>query len=257
MIKRVCLLCTMVLALLSGCGNAVGVQTLNDEKTTDSAAKKVLAEEVAQAEQDLQEDGVDASLIERYPKWFDKNGNIVYPYTKDKPKKWKKAWKKAGSYKKMAKKLQMPKKLVDALNTRQLLEAVGNYPLLDITIYNSTQEAVGEYAKTFYGMEALLAREDNGSAALKMYCSRNIEITEDALKNGDLCNKLFLEEYLVAQESTYESATEEQRRLMIETYRKNRAFEEELLDNPAFIQLYGFENIISDGDNPWKTEYEK
>lgn len=254
MIKKACLLCVMVLVLLSGCGNASEVKTLSDEKAADSTTQKVLAEEVVQAEKDVQEDGGAVSLMEKYPKWFDKDGNIVYPYSKDKPKKWKKAWKKAGSYKKMAKKLQIPKKLVDALGTRQLLEAVGNYPLLNVTIYNSTKEAVGEYAKIFYGMEALLEREDSGSAALQMYCSQKVEITEDALKNMDLCNKLFLEEYLVAQKAAYESATEEQRRLMIETYRKNRAIEEELIGNAA---LYGFESIISEGDNPWKQEYEK
>ena len=255
--KKACLLCMIFVVLLSGCGNAGGVDISNDGKTADSVVQKVLAEETVLEGEDIQGDEIDASLMKKYPKWFDKDGNIVYPYSKDKPKKWKKAWKNAGSYKKMAKKLQIPKKLVNALSTRQLLEAVENYPLLDITIYNSTSEALEEYAKTFYGMEALLAREDSGITALQMYCGKSIEITEDVLKNVDLCNQLFLEEYLAAQEAAYEAATEEQRRLMIETYRKNRAIEEELLGSSTFIQLYGFENIISDGDNPWQKEYEK
>lgn len=255
MIKRLCIVGVMLCILLSGCGNAAKTGTSKETKVGGNT-EKVLAQGVEK----LEEDKVDEALIEEYPEWFDRKGNIVYPYTPDKPKKWKKAWKKAGSYVGLTEMLQIPEELTDVLSTKRLLKAVEEYPLLDITRYNNTKEALEDFSKIFYGMKALLEREDCGRAAFESYCSRNIKPTKkyNAAKNyskdSDLLNQLVLEEYLIAQETTYEVLSEEERILMIKTYTKNKEKKEKLKGfSEMLLYHYGFEAVVSEESNPWNT----
>lgn len=251
--KKLCILGVLFCILLVGCGNAMDTNTARDTKTTNNT-RKVLAEGIEQ----IEEDKADAVLIEQYPEWFDKDGNIVYPYTPYKPKKWKKAWKKAGSYIGLTEMLQIPEELVNALSTKRLLKAVEEYPLLDIERYNNTKEALEDFSGMFYGMKALLEREDCGRVAFESYCSRSIKPTKkyndnkNYSKDSDLLNQLVLEEYLIAQETTYEALNEEERSLMIKTYRKNKKKKEKLKGfSDMLLYHYGFEAIASKGDNPW------
>lgn len=252
--KKLCILSIMFCLLLAGCGNVVKTGISKTTNTTDNT-KKVLAEEIEQ----LEEDKVDAVLMEQYPEWFDEDGNIVYPYTPYQPKKWKKACKKGD----MHEKLRIPTELVDALSTKRLLKAVEDYPFWWIDFYNSTDDAVYFLSHMFYGMEALLAREDYGRVAFESYCSRDIKPTKkyndrkNSMKDRDLLKQLMLEEYLIAQEATYEALTEEERNLMIKTYRKSKKKKMKLRrykeHQVLWICQYSFEASISEDDNPWNV----
>lgn len=236
---------------LTGCGSVVGTNASSNEKITDNT-EMVLAEVTEQ----LEEDKADAALMEQYPEWFDENGNIVYPYTPYQPKKWKKACKKGD----MHEKLRIPTELVDALSTKRLLKAVEDYPFWWIDYYNSTDDAVYFLSRMFYGMEALLAREDYGRAAFESYCSRDIKPTKkyndrkNSMKDRDLLKQLMLEEYLIAQEATYEALTEEERNLMIKTYRKSKKKKMKLKRyDYLWVCQYSFEASISEDNNPWNA----
>lgn len=249
MTKKLCILAILFCFLLTGCGNAMKANTAEDAKVTDKT-KKVLVKEI----EEIKEDKVDEAIIEQYPEWFDKDGNIVYPCTKYQQKKWKKADKEG----KLPEILNLPEELIDALSTKQLLKVVENYPLLMFYIYYDMEEAVYYRARMFNGMEELLKREDCGRAAFESYCGRDIKPAEkyndlkNYMKDSDLLNQLSLEEYLIGQESTYEVLAEAERWHMIKTYKENRKKKEKLAAySDSWDDFYGFEAIVGKGENPW------
>ncbi len=93
--------------------------------------------------------------------------------------------------------MDIPKDVVDSLDTAALLKAVEEYPMgLDYFRFNSIGDAHENYRASFYGYGALLGREDAYDEAYKLLKER---IKDDFLKSCDY-NSLQDDEHLDKRE---------------------------------------------------------
>lgn len=95
-------------------------------------------------------------LQEQYPQWINAEGIITYPYTLESEE-----YKESESYEKQCSLMDIPKAIVDNVETDILLKAVEEYPMsLDYYRFNTIEQAHENYSSAFYGYSVLFERKD-------------------------------------------------------------------------------------------------
>lgn len=188
-------LCIMV---FNGCGkNTSEYSNLVEGDHTDKQS-----EEVKSTSQNERE-----GLQNKYPEWFDSNGQVVYP-----KQPGSKAWKSAETHKELVELVQIPEDIIEDLSTEELLEAVENNPLFSFDIYDSVELGIEQMCSNFTAMDYLLQREDVAWAAWKHFVNNQVSeevLEEDANKYR---NDYLLEKYIVEHNDFYDELSEEDRK---------------------------------------------
>ncbi len=134
-------------------------------------------------------------LKELYPKWINTKGHIVYPYTSD-----SKEHLEANSNQELSKLYDIPKEIVDYMETEELLKAVEEYPLLDFSLFDNYMFAAEHYTNTFYAYRILQDRTDLYQAAWNALQRKKeneiLEIKDELLQRAEI-NKIILDESLI------------------------------------------------------------
>lgn len=189
------LLCGMV---LTGCqGNA--------DTVTNGENVNITSETVSEAEIDHQRE----ALQEKYPEWFDEEGQVSYPHQPGDEE-----WKAAKSHEKLVELVQVPREIIDDLTTEELLEVVEENPLFGFDIYDSVSLGVEQMAGFFSAMDCLLEREDVGTVAWKHFVES--QVSDEELKESEdgypnrLVSSLVLEEYIMSQQKIFDQITKEE-----------------------------------------------
>lgn len=250
--KRMIVLAAFIM-LFTGCG-------IQAEEKTDVFFSSEEQKEFSLAEidaiaflEDLAKDkvmpvtGNHRKLKKKYPEWFGKDGKITYPILPGSDK-----WKKAKTAREMNSLCQIPKEIVNAVDTKTLLKAVEDYPIL-YAYTNHDYYGLGlQYlAKEFYGMNVLLRREDAYRAAAESYLGRNLKVSDEEVCVPPMIELLLLEEFLISREDAYYKFSEEERREILEAVEKNYDAELKLADGSLRTHFY---DMAAYGDNPWKSE---
>lgn len=183
----------------------------------------------------------------KYPEWFGEDGKIVYPVLPGSAE-----WKKARNHRGMNASCQIPEEIVNAVDTKTLLKAVEEFPLLYASVhYDYYEFGLQYFAEVFYGMNVLLRREDACHAAAESYLSRNLKALPEGYDDLQMREALLLEEFLISREDAYYKFSEEERREILETVEKNYDAELKLADGSLRTHFY---DMAAYGDNPWKSE---
>lgn len=189
-------------------------------------------------------------LQKKYPEWFDQNGDIVYPVTVGSDE-----MKAAKTHQDRTELLQIPKEIVDTVDSETLLKAVEAYPLLDFSLYDSLELGLEQVSAGFYGMETLLKRKDAYRAAISSYRSRGKLNYGDGVTAGKTLDQMHLEEYLISRPYVYENLTEEERKKVLEMIHQNSIMEKKMGKKLGGLNYeYGFEEMIAEEGNPWKAD---
>lgn len=219
----------LVVTVLSGC-------VINDGQERGSANSVFVIEKSEKMEE----------IQNQYPNWFDKEGKISYPYTLDSDEV-----KQAATFEERAKLVQIPEEIVDNVDTSVLLDAVERYPLLDFSLYDSFELGLKQLSEQFYGMEALLEREDGYKAAFLSFSERKEKEIEETEKITDiyaLVTQIHIEEYLMLTKEAYEAMTEQQRQEVLDTLEAlHTTIAEKEQDLPLSLS-YGLEEMLEEND---------
>lgn len=249
----VCMLLS-VCVFLSGCG---GGATQKKEKSSDKTVEETVQVYVTPVPADKEE------LIKRYPDWFDQDGNIVYSI-KPGSEEYNKIYKEVGSDR-IREEVDMPKDLVDRLDTDTLLQAVEDSPfLVQFGIYNTLEIALECESGFLYGMEVLLKREDAYRAAYQAYTEREVKASgEQSMEDAMLITKILLEQHLLFQKHGYDRLSTEERENVRKAVQRNREEEQKIEDEGVIFPpedenaKYNFDAILNQEGNPWKEFLEE
>ena len=260
--KKNFLFCAIVLTL-TGCG--VKTAATDTVSTTPVSTAQVMLEKKQNEDalgklQKISENSVSvkmsskAELKEKYPDWFTKSGDIKYPVKPGDEK-----WSDTKSQKELYELSDIPKEIVDVLDTKTLLKAVEAHPLLSQP-YDIWSVGMEAFSHRFYGLKTLLQREDSGIVAASFYLAKDMKKIVEK-ENSDEGNKqvmadedyhkIILEEYLISTKKTYEQMDDNQRQQVLKAIKDNYEVEKEINKNAGFLQ-YHFYDIIAYGNNPWK-----
>lgn len=197
-----CGLYVFCICMTVGCGNGQG-DVMNVPKKNIVSASKASMEE----------------LQEQYPQWINTEGVITYPYTPESEE-----YKKAESYEDQCSLMDIPKAIVDNVETDILLKAVEEYPVsLDYYRFNSIDQAHENYSSVFYGYKVLFEREDAYRAAWKSLQEKmQDKVLESFDYNGNQddkymqekeeINKMVLDFSLILTEQGWNGLEEEDRK---------------------------------------------
>ncbi|RKI38567.1 hypothetical protein D7V86_15970 [bacterium D16-51] len=251
--RRKMIILAVFIMLFTGCGVQAGEKadgSFSSEEQEEVSPAKIDA--IAFLE-DLSKDkvmpvtGNHRKVKKKYPEWFGKNGKITYPILPGSDK-----WKKAKTAQEMNGLCQIPKEIINAVDTRTLLKAVEDYPILYAYTNHDYYELGLQYlAKEFYGMNVLLRREDAYRVAAESYLSRNLKVSDEEVCVPPMIELLLLEEFLISREDAYYKFSEGERREILEAVEKNYDAELNLADGCLRTHFY---DMAAYGDNPWKSE---
>lgn len=192
------------------------------------------------------------SIVQKkYPDWFDGEGNILYPVQPG-----DKAWKKVKTQEELYRLVDIPKEIVDAIDTKTLLEAVEKYPLLfQLTCTEIWTEGAVEMSKHFYGFKVLLQRKDVATVAAAAYLKRDMQKIYEQTKGNDAeawenYQRILIEEYLFSTKTAYEQMNKAKRNELINAIKKNYEAEKRIVK--GYNPKYHFYDMLAYGDNPWK-----
>lgn len=255
--RKIYLLCACAL-VLTGCGNkktdtnSVTSMPVSLEVQQD---KDALAKLQKMSEKSLIAKKVSKTVLQKkYPDWLTKSGDIKYP-VRPGDKKWEAAKTQNDLYELS----DIPKEIVDSVDTETLLKAVEEHPLLSQP-YDIWSVGMEAFSRKFYGLKILLQREDAGIEAASVYMVKDMkEIVEKENSNEDKkqvqadedYHKIVLEEYLISAEKTYEQMDDTKKQQVLKAIKANYEYEKEIASN-AGAQEYHFYDMIKYGDNPWK-----
>ncbi len=252
MTKKILMAAVCAAFLLTGCAKETGTDQTDAAQTEETTtAAQAEAEENLQtlmAKETAAEETDTDALREKYAEWFDADGNIVYPVSIDSEE-----YQQTETLEEMYDLLRMPQEIVDSISTEALLQAVENHPLLSTTysLYNSYEEGLSYMAQQFYAMEALLSREDVGLAAAQSYLSRTVDSgLSEAADAEAVYGQILLEEYLIAQQETYEKLSEEERSEVMEKIQENYEAEQELAAALPSVS-YHFYDMVESAQSAW------
>lgn len=180
---------------------------------------------------------------EKYPEWIDDEGNIQYPYTPD-----SKEHQNADSYQELCKLYDIPKEIVDHMETEKLLRAVEEYPLLDFSLYDTFKIAAENYNNNFYAYMVLQNRTDAYQAAwdaLRQKQGNQILNSKDELQQRAEINKIIMDESLLLTErGNKQFDDEEKKEILIQVRTLHDQIED--IGERLGLHVYGLAEMISD-----------
>lgn len=241
--------------LFTGCGAQAGEGadssfSPEEQREIPSAEIEALAFLEELAEDKVTPDGKNYREVKKkYPEWVGKGGRIVYPVLPGSAE-----WKKAESSRGVNNSCLIPEEIVNAVDTKTLLEAVEEYPLLyAYAHYDYYELGLQYFAKTFYGMNVLLRREDACHAAADSYLSRELKEPGEESDDIKMLEVLLLEEFLFSREDAYYKFSEEEREEILKAVQKNYVIEKKIHSACGGMR-YHFYDMVAYGDNPWQAE---
>ncbi|RKI58330.1 hypothetical protein D7V86_15960 [bacterium D16-51] len=242
-------------ALFTGCGvqageKADGSFSLEEQEEVSPAKIDAIAflEDLAK-DKVMPDTGNYKKVKKKYPKWFGEDGKIVYPVLPGSDE-----WKKAKNLWGMNEACQIPEEIVNAVDTKILLKAVEEFPLLYASLHYDYYELGLQYfAEVFYGMNVLLRREDASRAAADSYLARNLKTPDGEFDDLRVREALLLEEFLISREDAYYKFNEKERKEILKAVEKNYDIEKKLFLACGGIE-YHFYDMAAYGDNPWQSE---
>lgn len=185
-------------------------------------------------------------LQKKYPQWFDKNGDIVYPILPGSVE-----WKDTKTPQERYDLCQIPTEIVDAVDTASLLKAVEKHPLfLELSFYDSYYAGLEYMSNLFYGLHVLLQRKDAYKVAASSYLERNPGKTKDAVQ---VHFELFIEEFLLSRKYAYQKLGKEERKEILKAIANNYEMENEI-KSAASGREYHFYDMVAYENNPWQKE---
>lgn len=245
---------TVLIMFFTGCGVQAGEEAGSsislEERGMVSPVNKArtFLEEMAE-DKVMPDTGNYKKVKKKYPEWFGEDGKIVYPVLPGSAE-----WKKARNHRGMNASCQIPEEIVNAADTKILLTAVEEFPLLYASVhYDYYEFGLQYFAEVFYGMNVLLRREDACRAAAESYLSRNLKVLPEGYDDLQMREALLLEEFLISQEDAYYKFSEEERREILKAVEKNYDIEKKLFLACGGIE-YHFYDMVAYGDNPWQSE---
>lgn len=256
--KKKIMVLTVAIMFFTGCGAKTDKETVvsSSEKQQEVSEQQEASPALTEARaflEDLERDKVTPDeknyedVKKKYPEWFDEAGGIVYPVLPGSAE-----WKKATTSRGVNEACLIPEEIVNAVDTKTLLKAVEDYPLLyAYTNYDYYECGLQYLAETFYGMNVLLRREDACRAAAESYLSRKLKASDEESDDLQMREALLLEEFLFSREDAYFKFNEEERKEIVKAVEKNYDTELHLAD----VTLgYHFYDMVAYGDNPWQSE---
>lgn len=190
---------SMVLAvccILSGCGTGTAAQKQKKEANQNK--------EQSVYKKDPQQNSYEG-MQEKYPEWFERD-SVVYPYSLD-----SKEMQKAESYQERTDLINLPVEIAEKTNTETLFSLAEEYPLMDFSLYDSTEIAVENYQSVSHAYEVLLQRDNAPDVALDLL-EKHIEDfagESDFLKYSHIYDCIKLEMYLILSGHGYERLGQE------------------------------------------------
>lgn len=123
--------------------------------------------------------GDEIELSVEYADWYDEEGNLKYPMTKENPE-WKYLNGPEGRYEAC----QIPEEILKSLSTEEVLQMVLEYPnFSSFQIYDDEVMNFENLRQNFNGLEELLSREDCKEVVLETY--KDWEIPEESMYDYD------------------------------------------------------------------------
>lgn len=139
-------------------------------------------------------------IEETYPEWF-KDGKVEYPYTIQSDQ-----IKNATSYKERTELLNVPLEIVNNTSTTELYRLAREYPILDLSLYDSMEKAIKNYCAVSSVYKELFQRENYPDVAFENYES-DIKLMEKANNHDEytsILTKLKLDTYMIGSQYGYE-----------------------------------------------------
>lgn len=287
--KNVCIIGCVCL-ILTSCGS------LAEPELTDITASGMGQSKPMEMQERKQEDNIwegyaqeHADLVEKYPKWFDEMGKLVYPFNQT-----SEGWAEYDALKR-EKRCRIPKEIVDSLSTPQLLEAVADYPLIHvigIASGESVRGGMSEYRNLRAGIDnvsenmlpalgELMQREDLIPAAYSYYknagFTKKYDGREDFFSEENVASRqekynILLAEYILCTKEAYDMLGQEERETVAEAVARieqDRVEENERREKleENYSEGIGFESFefyfavmaesASEAESPWKTMLEE
>lgn len=224
--------CLCISFALTACGrSAVTEQTEISPSIAERSVTSVTEENVWEGYAQEHSD-----VIKQYPKWFDAKGEVAYPCK----------FPLEGDIRdvdKRRKENDLPKEIIDSLDTRQLLEVTAEYPdfleIVSLGDGSSTDVNSGLYKILSLGMKALrpytdvctelMKRKDLISTCYEYYKEAKLLEGYDAKKgvcddeNAEVLQercKIMLAEYVLCTDEVYEMLGQEEREAVVATVKR-------------------------------------
>ncbi|SCK00059.1 Uncharacterised protein [uncultured Eubacterium sp.] len=122
--------------------------------------------------------------------WFDpSNGKYMFPITPDSPE-----WKNFQTHNEMVEACTIPEDLLKSISTKDLIQLVLDYPLLnEFRCFNSYEEGLEVLKTNFNGLQELLRRKDGATGLVNAYCS--IPVTKASTIPQEVANEVNAAEF--------------------------------------------------------------
>lgn len=137
----------------------------------------------------------------KYSDWI-KNGEVTYPYTLE-----SKELKEAESYVERTKLVNVPQEITESCSTAELLHLIEEYPLLDLSLYDTMDIAVENYRNVNTAFDEFFQRENGPKEALNalQQNAKNLSAIKDTEVYKRTLDGMQLELYVVLSAHGYES----------------------------------------------------
>ena len=192
-----------------------------------------------------------ADLQKEYPQWFDKEKGIIYPVDQ-RDEKWE-----LMDFREQCELCQVPKEIIQALSTEQLLDVVSRYPLIQtICIYDTLEIGVETVAEEqFTALGELMDREDIYPVCWKMYQEFDLSTLQekdaDDTEKEDMIYASYLVEYVLSRKEAYEYFNEKERKEIWQRTRDVKKQREEYASSGVWVRECFDGILLYDEKNPW------
>lgn len=146
--------------------------------------------------------------------------------------------------------VQIPSKLVDAMTTEQLLDAVEKYPMIyNIVIYDSMELALNEVSEQFSALDALMKRKDIVVVCYSQYLSESLKKVSKYKKESDEVYKIFLDAGILLRRQSYKKLDKAQRKNVVT---RTRQYQSEEICSRVITLIV--DNLEEMSENFWNQE---
>ena len=165
----------------AGCAQKAEHKTVKEEKAASTTSDTTQYKSEPKGDIDV--------LKKSYPDWI-KNGEVNYP-----------------SYNERTKLVNVPQEITESCSTAELLHLIEEYPLLDLSLYDTMDIAVENYRNVNTAFDEFFQRENGPKEALNalQQNAKNLSAIKDPEVYKRILDGMQLELYVVLSAHGYES----------------------------------------------------
>lgn len=177
----------------AGCAQKAEHKTVKEEKAASTTSDTTQYKSEPKGDIDV--------LKKSYPDWI-KNGEVNYPYTLKSQE-----LKEAKSYNERTKLVNVPQEITESCSTAELLHLIEEYPLLDLSLYDTMDIAVENYRNVNTAFDEFFQRENGPKEALNalQQNAKNLSVIKEPEVYKRTLDGMQLELYVVLSAHGYES----------------------------------------------------